>query len=1189
MRARKSLYLFLSLAVVLGLAAFLIHTLLSGPASSVPPIGAAGIAGPAPGASPASNTANEETATEVPLLDEGSGRASATEPKLASGDRTENFALAGARELLVRVTYPAGTPATEKPTVWLMARNSSEAVDPRELEMLKQMDPEDLVRATQSLQDMDDEDRASFWSRRPLDAGHQARMPFPREAQHLVVYLEGDYLYLPELEVLAAATVSDELTLEPLLGGRVHGHCAFPAGVERRDVDPHHVSGRVRLNGMLMRGGGGSPRDYERRFDLSPTGEFEARALPPDVSLVFEVEVDNLLSEQRMEFFKLAPGELREMEARFQLGSSIRGRVVDPKGKAVANASVWSEGGERGPFGGRGGRSQSTDEQGRFALQGITSGEHTVHAQAPGWKATESAAITLGEEQDVTDVTVTLETGERIAGSVRWPDQSPAVGAAVQLSQTYGQRGYRWRNTIDTQVSGEDGSFAFSGLSDGAYSLEVSAHKESGPHAESAGTESEKTQSTPSHQAHMDPVAAGAEDLVLELQETLGVAGRVVDDLGQPLPAFQVSASVSAEGETAVQNDRSSSQAFEAADGHFALSGLYPGQWKLTASAAGHHMADEGVLVVVPQVEPAVEIRLARSASLSGIVQDPGGSPVAGAKVGPAQETSEQARLFGMQRNEEGLVVTDSSGRFTLEDLAAGVFVVEATAKNWAVSEPVTVDLVPGAAVEGLVVELRNGGTIVGDAFDESGEPFVGRQVTLGMAFMAMGMGGDPGQTTDSAGHFVFVHVDPGRYAVTLAPPQDAMLKLMNGMNNDGGEAAMIDLMSNVLTENVTVAEGQESYVRLGAQPKMPVRVYGKVMEAGAPLASGMVFGITEGHALMQGMKLSKIEDGQYEFTVDRPGAYTFGVQTDQSGAPLEFQVDVPEAESFEQDLVLPRGAISGRVFGPDGDPAPYAEVRLSLENSGFSLSLDTEGRSTDADGRYVADHLRPGVYTVRAGGGSRWGSDEGENPLGVEIVSGVRVEEDRTVEGIDLHLRSSGSIEGTVLDRSEKPVAGIAIFVRDERGLLLFSVSPVTSEANGHFSYKGVPPGRFTVSARGQGFAASDGPVVDVSKGETSEIEVHVDPATMLNVTVEDEKGDSMRASIQVLDERGHEVAGMYSQSGMESLMMEGLDSKKTRVGPLAPGKYEVRATAKDGRSSSKPVTLAGKEERNLRLKIRE
>jgi hypothetical protein len=109
------------------------------------------------------------------------------------------------------------------------------------------------------------------------------------------------------------------------------------------------------------------------------------------------------------------------------------------------------------------------------------------------------------------------------------------------------------------------------------------------------------------------------------------------------------------------------------------------------------------------------------------------------------------------------------------------------------------------------------------------------------------------------------------------------------------------------------------------------------------------------------------------------------------------------------------------------------------------------------------------------------------------------------------------------------------------------------------------------------------------VSKGDASEIEVHVDAATMLNVTVEDEKGDSMRATIQVLDERGHEVAAMYSQSGMESLLMEGIDSKKTRVGPLAPGKYEVRATAKDGRTSSKPVTLSGKEERSLRIKIRE
>ncbi len=1189
MRARNPLFLFLSLAVGLALVAFVIHWLLAAPGGTQDPLSGLEIAG-APSVVDGDTTGDAASgdADEAALPDGESTRMSATELPAEIADRNENFALAGARELDVEVRFPAGTPAEENPKVWLFARKG--AVDPTERAMLENMDPQDVLRSTGDAEEFedflgDDEDHATFWSRRSVDAGHQARLPYPSDAQQLFVLLDGDYLYVTDLTVLDAASAPDTIVLEPVLGARIHGRCVLPRGVERRDVDPRKVEGEVELYGLEpTRRSKGEPRMFHRQVDLSPTGEFDVRALPANISLAFGVKIDNLLREQQVEAVRLAAGELREVEALFRLGGSIRGRVVDPDGNGVAKATVWSEGSARGAFGRRsGGQRKTTDDQGRFALQGLSAGECRIHAEADGWKETQSEALPLAEDQEIPDLAITLETGSRIAGTVSWPDGSPAPDAELTLYQSEGQRGYRWRNTITNERSAEDGTFAFTGLSEGSYSIEVHALRPSNSDAAEADAPPPMA-----HLARLEAVAAGTESLAIELEKTLAVSGRVLDDLGQPIAAFAVTAAPSADGEDEMNQETDASDSFEAPDGRFALGGLYPGEWKLSASADGHHMTAPGVQVLVPQGDQVVEIRLERSASVSGIVQDPRGTPVPGAQVGPSQGGSEQSTFFRGGRDEDGAVVSDADGRFVLENLPPGVFAVEASATDWAVSEAVTVELAPGAAVEGVIVALRNGGRIVGDVFDESGEPMVGRQVTLGMAFWAMGMGGSEGETTDAAGHFVFTHVDPGRYAVTLAPPQEDVLKLVNGMNGAGDEAAMIDMMSNVITENVTVVEGQDSFVRLGAEPKVPVHVHGDVIEAGEPVESGMVFAITEGHALLQGMKMSKIEEGHYEFTVDRPGAYTFGVQSDEGDAPLEFQVDVPKVESFEHDLVLPRGAIAGRVYGPDGDPAPFAEVHLSREDSGFSLSLDTEGRSADADGRYVATHLRPGIYTVRAGGGSRFGGGA-DDPFGVEIVTGVRVEEDRTVDGIDLHLRSSGSIEGTVTDRSDKPVGGVAIYVRDERGLLLASVSPATSEPNGHFLYKGVAPGRFTVSARGQGLAACDGPVVDVRKGEVSEVELQVDAATMLNVTVEDEQGESIRASIQVIDERGHEVAAMYSQTGMESMMMEGLDSKKTRVGPLPAGKYEVYATDKEGRTSSKPVNLSGKDERNLRIKIRD
>jgi hypothetical protein len=491
MRARKPLYLFLSLAVGLGLAAFLIHALLSRPASSLKPLPALEMASRDASESRPSSTVNAtDAAPETLLVDEGTARESATQPAVEAADRSENFALEGARELLVRVDYPAGTPATEDPALWLIARENAEIVDPRELSMLQGMDPDEL-RAAKAHEDLADEDRTSFWSRRSLDSSHRAHMPFPPEAKQLVVLLEGNYLYLANLEVLDASSVPGSTRPRRCL----HGHCVPHGSAARRR--PHHVSGEVRLNGMGARGG---RRAAVRARSRSRHGEFDARAVPADTSLVFEVEIENLVSEQQVEFLRLAPGELHEVEAHFRLGSSIRGRVVDPTGKAVANATVWSDGNGRGQFGWRPSQNKTTDEEGRFALHGISAGERRVHADAAGWKGGQSEALTLGEEQDVADLTVTLETGARIAGKVRWPDATPAHGARVLLHQDQGQRGYRWRNTVGTETAAEDGSFAFTGLSDGSYSLEASAERETESHEEAA-----KGAGSPSHLARWIP------------------------------------------------------------------------------------------------------------------------------------------------------------------------------------------------------------------------------------------------------------------------------------------------------------------------------------------------------------------------------------------------------------------------------------------------------------------------------------------------------------------------------------------------------------------------------------------------------------------------------------------------------------------------------------------------------------
>jgi len=107
------------------------------------------------------------------------------------------------------------------------------------------------------------------------------------------------------------------------------------------------------------------------------------------------------------------------------------------------------------------------------------------------------------------------------------------------------------------------------------------------------------------------------------------------------------------------------------------------------------------------------------------------------------------------------------------------------------------------------------------------------------------------------------------------------------------------------------------------------------------------------------------------------------------------------------------------------------------------------------------------------------------------------------------------------------------------------------------------------------------------VHEGVASEVELAAVPGTMLSVSVEDKDGKSLRATFSVRDERGREVGALFSQSGAEGLMTEGISSRVKKVGPLPPGEYRVSASAYDGRSANRTIQLHGQDERGLNLRI--
>jgi protocatechuate 3,4-dioxygenase beta subunit len=446
--------------------------------------------------------------------------------------------------------------------------------------------------------------------------------------------------------------------------------------------------------------------------------------------------------------------------------------------------------------------------------------------------------------------------------------------------------------------------------------------------------------------------------------------------------------------------------------------------------------------------------------------------------------------------------------------------------------------------------------------------------------------------TSDAEGRFAFDHVVPGTWQVM----HFALDRLRDAPEGDADVSDFTEMFSDMKLASAEVVEGEETHVVLGAPPKDPVLVRGRVHAAGQGVPRAVVTFLADGGKGMEHLKFTTTDgEGRYSVQLVAPGGYIVSVQ--KVGLAGEQQtvshsVTVPEREEFEHDVALPLGSIRGTVRDPDGEPAKGARVSLAVEGAVPNAAL--LGRhfaeiSTDDAGRYELVWLEPGRYTVSVGGAAFGGMfGEGGASYGRQLRSGIEVGADEGVDGIDFKLRKPGRIEGLVRGSDGKPVAEAAIFLRDGAGRVLERFSMIATDGSGRFAYDGLEPGEYVVLARSATETSGESAPVRVREDGTAEVELTLGPGTMLLVTLSDDEGNPIECSVSVTDEHGRQVNGMLSLTEVMQAFSSGqFSSKEQRVGPLPPGKYKVQVTTEDGRSTTKPVNLTGQAERKLNVRF--
>lgn len=425
-------------------------------------------------------------------------------------------------------------------------------------------------------------------------------------------------------------------------------------------------------------------------------------------------------------------GEAEAVEMVLRPLGTLRGRVVDEQGRAVAGAGVLARPSSDLPR--RSGEKPTpTAADGSFTLAAVEPGAAAIEATAPGFQPAILDPVEVPAGGEVSGLELVLEPAATVAGVVRTEDGEPVPRATVLSGEPnptiFPFQGVR-RSRHSFAQTAADGTFSLDGLRPGAQRL-VARHPGLGEAVRDVD------------------LALGRNRVDLVLVSGHEISGRVVDGTGSPVAGAVLETRVIADHGARYGQPR---VARSDGDGTFRLTGVADGRYELSARAAGQGRSSLEIEVAGADVG-GLRIELAPGATIRGRIQ--------GLELDELAST--QVAAHAMTEALGGVV--DHRGELEIVGVAAGQWLVIATTRDGR-TRTAQIEVPPGAAEAGVDLDFAGGLTLSGRVLRD-GVPVARMEVTVHDSAGRRSSSG----STDREGRFRLRGLAAGSYVLSTRDP----------------------------------------------------------------------------------------------------------------------------------------------------------------------------------------------------------------------------------------------------------------------------------------------------------------------------------------------------------------------------------------------------------------------------------